>query len=61
LAIITIIPPFIPSKINVKAPHFLPINLATLVAPILPEPFFLMSIFPTIFPIAKPNGIEQIR
>jgi hypothetical protein len=37
--------PFKKSRINTKIPHFLPTTRKTLVAPILPEPNFLMSIF----------------
>ncbi|MFH1901459.1 MAG: hypothetical protein ABIK26_04315 [Candidatus Omnitrophota bacterium] len=39
--------PFKKSKINTNIPHFFPTTLKTFVAPILPEPKFLISIFPT--------------
>ena len=47
-----------PSKNKVAKPKiFLPV-LRTLVAPILPEPIFLISFLRKIFVRTKPKGIE---
>ena len=48
------------SKINVNAAmNLLPV-LKTFVAPMLPEPIFLISPYPEIFTIIKPKGIVPI-
>jgi len=48
------------SKINVNAAmNLLPV-LKTFVAPMLPEPIFLISPYPEIFTIIKPKGIDPI-
>jgi len=49
------------SKINTSIPHFNPTTLATLVAPIFPEPNFLTSRPFTFLDIIKPKGREPAR
>ena len=49
------------SNINVKYPITLFPALKTLVAPIFPEPIFLISFFKKIFVNIKPKGIDPNR
>lgn len=53
--------PFKKSKINTAPPHFFPKTRVTLVAPMFPEPRFLMSAFLTKWTAKKPKGIPPIR
>ena len=58
MVIITGTYPFTISRTKVTpANNLLPVR-RTFVAPILPEPIFLISILPKIFPNIRPNGIE---
>ena len=49
------------SSNKTMAPYIGPHVLATLVAPVLPLPYCLMSIFLTYLPIIRPKEIEAIR
>ena len=49
------------SSKSVMKNHFLPITLFTFVAPVEPEPIFLMSSFLNAFTIIYPVGIEPIK
>ena len=49
------------SKTNTSIPHFNPTTLTTLVAPIFPEPNFLISKPFTFLDIIKPKGREPAR
>ena len=56
-----VIAAFKTSRISVENPIFLFPVLSALVAPMFPEPIFLMSLFKNIFVSKNPNGIDPIR